>query len=375
MKKIVCGMLIALLFLGAARAIPAEAGTAGTYKVSVDTLTVRDEPSGSADEVGYLKQGETVAVSDEQYGWMKVKAGSLSGWVAGYYLVKTSSKGASASTASTAGSSGKGKDDVHIASVSDQGVVTGDSVRIRKGPGTSYDMIGSLSKGDKVNLLDSKSGWFKVLTESRVEGWMSGQYIGGASAGASSENKPPSAHGGLRGKVIVVDPGHGGDDPGMIGTYLGTEEKDLTLSTGKLLADRLRSLGAKVIMTRTSDTKPSLSDRVEISESARADAFVSIHYNSSTKNTSGTLAFYYSENKDEPLARAIDGHLGKNAVGLKNNGISFGDFHVLRENNQPAALVELGFLTNKQDEKLVRTSSFQRDAANAIAAGLQDYFQ
>ena len=89
-------------------------------------------------------------------------------------------------------------------------------------------------------------------------------------------------------------------------------------------------------MTRTTDVKPELSERVHVSESNHADAFVSIHYNSSEKKTSGTLTFFYSEKKDKPLAYAVEAELDKSGIGLRSNGLSFGDLYVLRENSTVA---------------------------------------
>src|SRR5690606_3171526 len=114
----------------------------------------------------------------------------------------------------------------------------------------------------------------------------------------------------LSGRIVAIDPGHGGNDPGMIGVKHKTYEKDLNLTTSNYLAQELERLGAKVVMTRTKDEqKPELSERVRIAEDAGADAFVSVHYNSSPKKSSGTLTFYYSERDDRELARAIDRRL------------------------------------------------------------------
>lgn len=181
--------------------------------------------------------------------------------------------------------------------------------------------------------------------------------------------------GSIRGKLIVVDPGHGGSDPGMLGTTYDTMEKDLTLQTSLYLRDYLTAKGARVELTRTrGDQKPTLSRRVQLGQQLGADAFVSIHYNSSPKNVSGTLTFFYSEQNDLRLARAIETRLGA-GIGLRSNGLSFGNYHILRENPLPAALIELGFLSNPYDESIVRKAAYQRKAAQAIAEGLADYYQ
>ncbi|MFC4779051.1 N-acetylmuramoyl-L-alanine amidase [Paenibacillus sp. GCM10023252] len=366
MKNITLSIMLAVLLLSLTiRPMNANAGAEGDYKVVADSLQVREEGSQSAKVIGSLKYGTIVSVSQEKYGWMQMKSSKVSGWVAGHYLKKIEGSAASSSSGAAETASSPAKPSI--------GIVTGDSVRLREGPGTSYAVLGSVNKGDKLTIQESKTGWYHAKTAQGVLGWISSQFV--SVSGIELASGPTASGGGLKGKVIVVDPGHGGSDPGMVGTTQHTEEKNLTLSTSILLADQLQRLGAKVILTRTKDSeKPSLADRVKISESAGADAFVSIHYNSSTKNNSGTLTFYYSEQKDRPLARSIEAKLSS-GIGLKSNGISYGDYHVLRENDVPSALLELGFLTNESDEELVKTSGYQRKAAAAIASGLEAYFK
>lgn len=349
------------------------ADASGFYKVAADSLNVREEPHGKARVVGMLKANTVVRVSDGQYGWLKIKAGETTGWAAGYYLQKANGRAAAGTASVQTAESSPAKRLTGTKSAA--AVSLADSVRIRRGPGTGYKVLGSVNKGDRLTILETGDGWKRVLTADGTVGWMFGQYIGAASEARLASAGKSSAFGGLRGKLIVIDPGHGGNDPGMIGTTQETLEKELTLSTSQLIAEELRALGADVILTRTEDSqKPPLSERVRVSESAGADAFVSVHFNSSEENNSGTLTFYYSESKDVELARAIEGRLAE-GIGLKSNGISFGDFHVLRENDTPSALLELGFLTNASDEEIVRTRSFQRKAAAAVAAGLQDFFE
>jgi len=357
----------------------AKGGDAYSAKVMADSLNLRSEPSSKASVVGKLNSGDVVTVSKEEHGWLKVKGSGGTGWVAGYYLkqvaasgvVKTSSQSqSSASVQKTAGSTQLAK----------QVSVAVDSLRLREGPGTKYGVVTGAIRGDLLAVIDNKSSWMKVRTSAGEVGWVSGQFVlaaaGGAGLKVSDVQTSKRTGRGLKGKRVTVDAGHGGNDVGMVGTTYDTKEKELNLKTSQYLADELRSRGATVIMTRTADSqKPSLSDRVAKSHAARADAFVSVHYNSSPKkSSSGTLTFYYSETKDVQLSRAIETQLSRQKIGMKSNGVSFGNYHVLRENGAPATLVELGFLTNAKDEALVRTSDYQRKAARAIADGLEQYF-
>ncbi|OBZ16283.1 hypothetical protein A8L34_26745 [Bacillus sp. FJAT-27264] len=371
MKKLLGIAMLALCIFSIGLQPPkAAAAISYTAKVNADSLNVRSEPAKNAVITGSLKNGTVVSVTDEQHGWLKVKSGSTSGWVAGYYLQKTSGT-------PTAGTTVKVKATPAVKtstgnSMNAKATVTASSLRIRSGPGTSYSALGSLKAQDTVTILQRQNGWLKIRTASGDTGWVSDQYI---RSGASATNSaPPPSSGGLKGKLIVVDPGHGGSDPGMLGTTYGTLEKDLNLQTAFYVRDYLQAAGARVEMTRTKDVKPSLAQRAQLGKTLGADAFVSIHYNSSPKKISGTLTFFYSESTDLKLARAIEARLGQ-GIGLKSNGVSFGDYHILRENSIPSALMELGFLSTPSDEALARTASYQKKAAQAIANGLADYFR
>ncbi|MBW7457381.1 N-acetylmuramoyl-L-alanine amidase [Paenibacillus sepulcri] len=373
MKKIgYLAILICVLF-SISSIIPASAKADESYtaKVVINLLNVRSEASLKGNIVGALKNGQLVSVSKEDdYGWLQINSGKVSGWVAGYYLKKVDGTVQTSEASKT-----QLKTEPKKTAKQTEATVTADSLRIRSGAGTKYEVVGGLAKGQQVAIMGSQSGWVKIQTSNGQAGWVSDRYISGGSGNSvvSTSHSSKSSNG-LHGKTIVVDPGHGGDDPGMIGTTQKTMEKDLTLSTSFYLEQELRARGASVVMTRTKDKeKPSLGERVQISGSAHADAFISIHYNSSETKASGTLSFYYSESKDRPLARAIESRLA-DGMELDSNGISFGDYHVLRENGTPSALIELGFLSNKKDESLVRKSGYQQEAAAAIAKGIEDYF-
>lgn len=126
-KSIHKALLLAGLLTGALLTFcQAEAAAAYTAKVYASSLTVRSEPAAGASAVGFIKNGTTVTVTDEQHGWMKVRSGSVTGWVAGYYLKKVD--GGSASTAA-----GSSVSTVKASSGSSSATVTADSLRIRGG--------------------------------------------------------------------------------------------------------------------------------------------------------------------------------------------------------------------------------------------------
>lgn len=376
MKKITrkAAIIVAMLL---STSIPhgehARAVSADNAVVLATSLNVRSEPAKQSTIVGSLSYGTIVSVSGEAYGWSKVRSGKISGWVAGHYLKQTDSSSAQTATASSPASK-----QIAIGSKS-IGTVQADALRMRKGPGLDQGIVRVLPMNTAVEIIGQQNDWLRIRTSSGEIGWASGTYIGKQKAGSvTSASKAISSKSagkpGLKGKLIVVDAGHGGGDVGAIGSKFGILEKTVNLQTATRLAQMLRQRGAVVVMTRSGvDENPALHDRVEVSEARNADAFISIHYNSSPKNVNGTLTFFYSDQKDKPLAQAIEARLGQ-VYGTKSNGISFGDYHVLRENDQPSVLLELGFLTDAKDEALARTADYQKRSAEAIVKGLGDYF-
>lgn len=187
----------------------------------------------------------------------------------------------------------------------------------------------------------------------------------------------------IKGKVIVIDPGHGGSDPGAIGLNK-TREKEVTLAVSTKVRDLLIAKGAKVQMTRVTDTDvhsagatdiQELQARVNVGSKVTADIFVSIHSNASVNRDVGGISTYYTPktNFDTVLAQCLQDELMKNAS-LTDLGIRQAGFYVTKRSAMPAALIELAFLSNPTEEKLLSSPWFQEKAAVAIVAGIEKYF-
>ena len=219
-------------------------------------------------------------------------------------------------------------------------------------------------------------------------------------------------------KKIVIDAGHGGEDPGALGRT-GLREKDVNLDIAKKLAAILREDGLEVILTRNSDRFISLSGRVSIANSANADLFVSIHSNASrTRSLNGFEVYYvtpsvndskraYSSARSVPIAvehfelasssmdlkaiiwdmihvsnqaesvclarkicRVMDDNSDSRIIGIKG-----ARFAVLRGARMPAVLVETGFVSNREEEKLLKNSIYRQKVAEIIAKGILDFAQ
>ncbi|WP_121641137.1 N-acetylmuramoyl-L-alanine amidase [Virgibacillus sp. Bac330] len=178
----------------------------------------------------------------------------------------------------------------------------------------------------------------------------------------------------LSGHTVMIDPGHGGRDPGSIGIN-DIYEKDLVTNTTKPIEKALREVGANVIMTRTEDVKIPLKERRNMSNEAMPDAFISIHYNSfEDPSVGGFHTYYYSQEKDYRLAQSIHQSLG-NAISLKDRGILEDSYAVLRNNEVPAILLELGFMSNPEELALIQSDEYSQTVAEAIVSGLKNYFE
>lgn len=189
---------------------------------------------------------------------------------------------------------------------------------------------------------------------------------------------------GLQNKVIVIDPGHGGSDPGAIGLNK-TLEKNITLTVAQRLQGLLEKAGAKVLMTRKTDVDvfgpnasavQELSARAQIGNKNKADLFLSIHINAfSNRTVGGTATYYYQKTKyDSLLANCVQDSLIK-AGGLQDRGISPARFYVIKRTTMPAILTELAFISNPDEEKLLNSPQFQQQLAQGIFEGLDTFFK
>ncbi|MBG9983209.1 N-acetylmuramoyl-L-alanine amidase [Aerococcaceae bacterium DSM 111020] len=173
--------------------------------------------------------------------------------------------------------------------------------------------------------------------------------------------------------VIVIDAGHGGTDPGAISQDQSTYEKNVTLSTAIFLQNYLEEMGATVIQTRADDMDVSLADRANLSNQNQADVFVSLHYDAGYDPAlSGTTSYYYHQ-ADYDLAQSVNEQLTQGP--LNNHGVLFGNFQVLRDNQQPALLLELGYMSNPQDLGYIRSEEYQQNIAQAIANGIRNQIE
>ncbi len=179
--------------------------------------------------------------------------------------------------------------------------------------------------------------------------------------------------------IIVIDPGHGGYDPGTIGIN-GSYEKDINLDISKKLYERLKSMDYKVLLTRNVDEYVDNRDRARFANRKRARVFISIHCNSieDNSNTNGAQVLYFpnrESNANETLAQMILDQI-LISTGANNKGIvEREDLIVLNQTKMPAIIVECGFLSNGNEANLLTEDEYQNKIVDGIVEGLRCYIK
>ncbi len=176
---------------------------------------------------------------------------------------------------------------------------------------------------------------------------------------------------------IVIDPGHGGKDPGASSTINGNYEKDMTLDFSKKLYRKLKSEGYDVYMTREEDEYISVQDRARYSNELDPDLFISIHYNvaENKPDIEGSQVLYYpkegSENQNDGrlLLDNLISSTDSNDMGL----VPREDLVILRDTRAQAYLIELGFITNEREAKKMEGYIYNKKAIKGISNFIEDY--
>ncbi len=171
---------------------------------------------------------------------------------------------------------------------------------------------------------------------------------------------------------IIIDAGHGGRDPGSAGES-EEGEKLYTLSLSHKIFRLLENESAITpILTREADTYLTTEDRVAMANREQVDVFISLHANSFTdKNTRGTETYYHNSNSIE-LADILHEHIVK-ATGFPDRGVRQMDYKVIKETTMPAALLEIGYLSNKEEELIMTSEDMQNKVAASIVRGIKQY--
>jgi len=247
------------------------------------------------------------------------------------------------------------------------GRVTVANLNVRSQSNSTSAVLFKLNKGEYVQV-NSISGYWAEITYNGQTGYVHKSYLKLLNQSA----KP------LQNRVIILDPGHGGKDPGTVKGSVS--EKSITLKVSTQVKQLLENAGAKVYMTRTGDTYPSLQDRVDFTQANYGEIFVSVHVNSAANSSAqGTETYYaistgdmYQEDID--LATFVNNQIVNN-LNMKNRGVKQEQYYVIRNMVIPSILVELGFLTNTEDHNKMTNDQYVNLFAESIYNGILQYYK
>lgn len=246
-----------------------------------------------------------------------------------------------------------------------------------------------------VNPRTTRDALLLLKSMARTLGWRTSYdpsqeviYIATAAASYESAERDGAAHelaalesDRLQDKVVCIDPGHGGEDPGAIGPG-GTREADNALAIAMLLREKLETNGASVVMTRCAEDEPltaasaeELRRRAALVQDSGADLLVSIHNDAFTSSSAcGSTTFHYGDDASVRLAACVQSALVEE-LGTKDRGARFASFYLLRQAEMPAVLVEAAFISNPEEELLLASSDGRAKIAASIYQGIARYFR
>ncbi|WP_284561829.1 N-acetylmuramoyl-L-alanine amidase [Bacillus sp. T2.9-1] len=317
-----------------------------------DQVNLRSNPSTNADIIGKISIDTVITIIEEETEWAKIQYSGNIGWVHKDLLESGDIE------------SRKGqKTDKTIKLLYDR-------TNIRSDATVNSKVLLIADSGATFQTVEVLDDWYKIKLSNGEFGYIAEWIVEDIATESEDANEGNSTD--LKGKTIVLDPGHGGKDSGTIGV-IGTLEKDLNLRTAKLLANKLEASGANVILTRKDDIFISLQSRVDISHFYHADAFISLHYDSiNDSSVNGVTSYYYTSNQKK-LATSLHKSI-IDATNRKDRGVRKNEYVVLKQNRQAASLLELGYLSNPAEEQTMLSSKYQETISTAIYHGLENYF-
>lgn len=180
---------------------------------------------------------------------------------------------------------------------------------------------------------------------------------------------------------ILIDPGHGGEDEGTHSISPPIyHEKNINLSTARLIEEYLKSQQVTTCLTRTGDETLSLESRINKTKNLQPKIFVSVHYNAALSSSAhGIEVFYYQSDKDKTLSKKSK-ELAElvlseviQSTDAKSRGVKHGNYAVIREASMPAILVECGFMTNANEMNKIKSPQYLKKVATGISKGIVTY--
>ncbi len=342
-------------------------------RVTGDAVNIRKFASADSERLGTAYRDTELQVLYRDGDWYQIIYLGQVAWIHADYVesIQAPSQSVQTETTSTAAAP--------VVTIGDA-----PATNIRSLPSFDGEVLYIAQPGEQFSFIEDVNGWFHIQLNDTQTAYVSdtvahlstNEAVSNPAIAPTETVQAQYARSvtNLAEATIVIDPGHGGYDPGAVSSDETINEKDVALSTAKLLAHRLQDAGTNVILTRSGDHYVSLDDRVQTAHAHSADLFISLHYDAiaQANSMSGTTTYYFFEEHLE-LANTVNQYLSENGP-LNNNGVRLGDYYVLRTNRQPSILVELGYMNHSLDVQYIDTQAYQASVVEAIYQALRDYY-
>ncbi|WP_214731970.1 N-acetylmuramoyl-L-alanine amidase [Exiguobacterium sp. s195] len=326
--------------------------TSAYYKTT-DRLNMRLTAASWSDVVTVIPADATVKYVSRYGSWYKVTFNGKTGYVASAYLTPTSDP----------------------VPPSDYYKTTA-NLNLRLSAASWSDVLTVIPAGSVVKYVSRYDSWYKVTYNGKT-GYVASEYLK-----PTTVTTPTDTNG--TGKTVVIDAGHGGNDPGAV--YGSVYEKVIALDIAKRLAGVLSSTyDYNVKLTRSNDTYLSLEQRVSLNKSYKGEVFVSLHANSSVYNTahghevlvptseSYTTNPYISASRS--LGSSINKEIASRISTIQNRGVKYQNVYVVGRNVSPSTLVEYGFISNSSDRSHLTSTTYRQRMAEATASGIHQFMR
>ncbi|MFY3791586.1 N-acetylmuramoyl-L-alanine amidase [Ureibacillus sp. MALMAid1270] len=325
-------------------------------------VSVYVENNQNTNIIGTISKGNSIDVFGVIGDWYLTKVNNIPGYIRISQTVEEQTN----EEVPTENQNDRNTEDQEVGVTNLIGKATANSIRVRTQPTTTSSVLGELNRGDEVSVISINGFWAKVSYKGK-EAYVHKSYLKLINQSGSP----------LKGRIIVLDPGHGGKDPGAV--YSSYQEKKIVFDVTSNLKRKLEKAGATVYMTRSGDTYPTLQDRVKFAHDHYAEIFVSVHVNSASSSAALGTETYYSvtandnEKEDYELASNINSQIVSNAK-MVDRKVKRQDWYVVANSVFPSVLVELGFISNSSDRSKLISAEYQEIYADSIYQGILKYY-
>ncbi|MGQ2374085.1 N-acetylmuramoyl-L-alanine amidase [Companilactobacillus zhachilii] len=327
--------------------------------VKVPNTTVFKSADAGSNVLGTIEQSQKVTIMYQEQDWTQILYNGTAGWVKSSFI-----QGTQETSGSTVSSNTSSDNDIKKVTV------TQPNTKLRIEPDQNGRVVKTAKVGKQFDYLGKDGKWYKVRDSDGSVGYVASWVV--TISGTKSAVKSAATN--ISEATIVIDPGHGGNDSGAE-SKKNTYEKNFTLAYAKAIKNELEKTGARVVLTRSGDDSKSLGERARLSSKIQADAFISLHFDSSAQENagSGVTTYYYNKDKDGSLADDLNSQLKNLSIG--NRGTAQKDLYVLHYNSQPSVLIELGYINSNTDYKYINSDTYKAEVAKDVANGLKEYFK